>query len=68
MSRNSQVFKLAEFNPDTSSYAIEEWLDDGTELKNELHVSDILIIVKAGETLKGCTLATSPVTILLCIT
>jgi hypothetical protein len=50
---NSQMFKLAEFNPDTSSYAIEEWLDDATKLKNELHVGDILMIVKAGEALKG---------------
>jgi hypothetical protein len=49
---NSQMFKLAEFNPDTS-YAIEEWRDDATKLKNELHVGDILMIVKAGVALKG---------------
>jgi hypothetical protein len=48
ISRNSQIFKLAEFNPDTSNYAIEEWQDNATKLKNELHVSDILMIVKAG--------------------
>ncbi|KYB24603.1 hypothetical protein TcasGA2_TC031345 [Tribolium castaneum] len=46
-------FRLSEFNPESSDYAIEEWLDIATKLKAELHIGDVLMIAKAGEALKG---------------
>lgn len=49
----SSTFKLTSYDPDASAYSIEEWLIDATKLKEELNVSDILMIAKAGEALKN---------------
>lgn len=49
----SSMFKLTNYDPDASAYSIEEWLADATKLKQELNVSDILMIAKAGEALKN---------------
>lgn len=47
------AFKLTNYDPDKSVYSIKEWLDDAAKLKEELKVSDILMIAKAGEALKN---------------
>lgn len=49
----TSMFKLTSYDPDASAYSIEEWLTDATKLKEELNVSDILMITKAGEALKN---------------
>jgi hypothetical protein len=53
MTSHTTSFRLAEFNPDTANYPMEEWLEVATKLKVELFVGDTLMIVKAGEALKG---------------
>lgn len=50
---HASSFKLTSFDPDKSAYSIEEWLDDATKLKEELKISDYLMIVKASEALKN---------------
>ncbi|CAH1111347.1 unnamed protein product [Psylliodes chrysocephalus] len=52
-STSNYTFKLTSYDPDNSAYAIHEWLEDATKLKDELTVSDNLMIAKAGETLKN---------------
>jgi hypothetical protein len=53
MTSHTTSFRLAEFNPDTTNYPMEEWLEIATKLKVELLVGDTLMIVKVGEALKG---------------
>lgn len=50
---NYATFKLTSYDPDNSAYAIHEWLEDATKLKDECSISDNLMIVKAGEALKN---------------
>lgn len=45
-------FEITSYDPDKSSYPINEWLEDCSKLKKELNVSDILMISKAGNALK----------------
>lgn len=45
-------FEITSYDPDKSSYPINEWLEDCSNLKKELNVSDILMISKAGNALK----------------
>jgi hypothetical protein len=47
------AFKLTSYDPDNSAYAVSEWLEDATKLKEELNVSDNLMIAKASEALKN---------------
>lgn len=47
------TFKLTSYDPDDSAYAIHEWLEDATRLKDELNVTDNLMIAKASEALKN---------------
>jgi len=47
------TFKLTSYDPDTSAYAISEWLEDATKLKEELNVSDNLMIARASDALKN---------------
>lgn len=47
------VFQLTEFNPDASSHTMAEWIDDSTNIKNKLRISDMLMVVKASEALRG---------------
>jgi hypothetical protein len=53
LTSSTAAFRLAEFDPDNTGYAIEEWLDVASKLKVELNVGDVLMIAKAGEALKG---------------
>jgi hypothetical protein len=46
-------FRLSEFDPDKSNFTIEEWLEDASKLKGELGASDLIMIAKAGEALRG---------------
>jgi hypothetical protein len=46
-------FRLSEFDPDKSNFTIEEWLEDASKLKGELGASDVVMIAKAGEALRG---------------
>jgi len=46
-------FKLTSYDPDNSAYSIEEWLADANKLKNEMNISDNLMIAKASEALKN---------------
>lgn len=52
-STSCTTFKLTSYDPDNSAYGIHEWLEDATKLKDELGVSDNLMIAKAGEALKN---------------
>lgn len=47
------AFKLTRYDPDKSAYSVKEWLDDADKLKEELNISDILMIAKAGEALEN---------------
>jgi hypothetical protein len=46
-------FRLSDFDPDKSNFTIEEWLEDASKLKGELGASDLIMIAKAGEALRG---------------
>lgn len=46
-------FKVTNYDPSKSAYSMEEWLEDVTKLKKELNVSDLVMIAKTGEALKG---------------
>jgi hypothetical protein len=46
-------FRLSDFDPDKSNFTIEEWLEDASKLKGELGVSDVVMLAKAGEALRG---------------
>jgi hypothetical protein len=46
-------FRLSDFDPDKSNFTIEEWLEDTSKLKGELGASDLIMIAKAGEALRG---------------
>jgi hypothetical protein len=46
-------FRLPGFDPDKSSFAVTEWLEDVTRLKTDLTLSDIVMIAKAGEALEN---------------
>jgi hypothetical protein len=46
-------FRLSDFDLDKSNFTIEEWLEDASKLKGELGASDLVIIAKAGEALRG---------------
>lgn len=51
-SRHVYSFHVTSYDPDKSAYSIKDWLDDVTQLKRELNVSDIVMIAKAGDALK----------------
>nr|KAH0807379.1 hypothetical protein GEV33_015412 [Tenebrio molitor] len=46
-------FRLPGFDPDKSSFAVTEWLEDATRLKTDLTLSDTVMIAKAGEALEN---------------
>jgi hypothetical protein len=46
-------FRLSDFDPNKSNFTIEEWLEDASKLKGELGASDLIMIAKAGEALRG---------------
>jgi hypothetical protein len=46
-------FRLSDFDPDKSNFTIEEWMEDASKLKGELVASDLIMIAKAGEALRG---------------
>jgi hypothetical protein len=47
------LFRLSDFDPDKSNFTIEEWLEDASKLKGVLGASDLIMIAKAGDALRG---------------
>lgn len=45
--------RLSPFDPDDTPFSMTEWMDDVTRIQQEIGISDTLIVLKAGDALRG---------------
>lgn len=45
--------RLSSFDPDDTPFSMAEWMDDVTRIQQEIGISDTLIVLKAGDALRG---------------